>query len=177
MMKEPYSLAFMIAMAVLLVASPTVAQTTVSDQPRSVTLYSPEKHKLTNAPPLSNGKLRPDVSRAYFSFTTGTLSPRQETIVALSGILENWAGAITSKSRWSRLYPNWNMGNRATSQPVLVRKGKAVLPLRFGVLQWILTTSRSFHRRSRRSERPIPLGRKGQNRRQCWPELCPAICT
>jgi hypothetical protein len=74
LMKEPYSLAFMIAMAMLLVASPAVAQTTVPDQPRSVTLYSPEKHKLTNAPPLSNGKLRPDVSRAYFSFTSGRLA-------------------------------------------------------------------------------------------------------
>ena len=39
-----------------------------------VTLYSPEKHKLTNAPPLSSGRLRPDVSRAYFSFTSGRLS-------------------------------------------------------------------------------------------------------
>ena len=88
-MKEPYSLAFMITMAVLLVASPTVAQTTVPDQPRSVTLYSPDKHKLTNAPPLSNGKLRPDVSRAYFSFTTGTLSPRQGWDLSY-GTISDW---------------------------------------------------------------------------------------
>lgn len=73
-MKEPYSIAFMIAMALLLVASPAVAQTTVPDQPMSVTLYSPQKHKLTNAPLSSNGRLRPDVSRAYFSFTSGRLS-------------------------------------------------------------------------------------------------------
>jgi hypothetical protein len=64
----------MIALAMLPVTSRAVAQTTVPDQPMSVTLYSPQKHKLTNAPPLSNGRLRPDVSRAYFSFTSGRLS-------------------------------------------------------------------------------------------------------
>lgn len=73
-MKSAYSVVFMIALAMLLIASQAVAQTTVTEQLMRVTLYSPQKHKLTNAPPLSNGRLRPDVSRAYFSFTSGKFS-------------------------------------------------------------------------------------------------------
>ena len=73
-MKEAYPVAFMITVSMLLFASPAVAQKTVAEQPMRVTLYSPQKHKLTNAPPLSNGRLRPDVSRAYFSFTSGRLA-------------------------------------------------------------------------------------------------------
>ena len=74
-MRQRYSIALMTALAMLLIASPAVAQTTVPEQPMRVTLYSPQKHKLTNAPPFPDGRLRPDVSRANFSFTTGRLSP------------------------------------------------------------------------------------------------------
>lgn len=77
-MKTPYSLALMIALAMLLIASPAVAQTIAPEEPMRVTLYSPEKYKLTNAPPLSDGSLRPDFSRAYFSFTSGRLSTARD---------------------------------------------------------------------------------------------------
>jgi hypothetical protein len=73
-MKSASSIVFMIALAMCFSASPAVAQTTVTEQPMRVTLYSPQKHKLTNAPQLPDGRLRPDVSRAYFSFTSGRLA-------------------------------------------------------------------------------------------------------
>jgi hypothetical protein len=104
-MKEAYSLALMIALAMLPIASPAVAQTTGPEQPMRVTLYSAET-------PLPLGpdekKLGPDDSRAYFSFTSGSFDaqlgscdgtlPRSafglllgtagETIMALSAILK-----------------------------------------------------------------------------------------
>ena len=75
-MKKGYSLAFMMALAMLQTTSlaPSLAQTTVSEQLMTVTLYSPVTHKLTNAPPLPNGMARPDSSRAYFSFISGRLA-------------------------------------------------------------------------------------------------------
>ena len=60
------------------VAPAAAAQTAPSDGLMTVTLYSPAKYMLTNASPLPNGKDRPDLSRAYFSFASGRVaSPRK----------------------------------------------------------------------------------------------------
>ena len=71
-MKEAYSLALMIALAMLPIASPAVAQTTGPEQPMRVTLYSAERRLCQWG--LTEEELGPDVSRAYFSFTSGRLS-------------------------------------------------------------------------------------------------------
>jgi hypothetical protein len=58
--------------------APAAAQIAPSDGLMTVTLYSPAKYTLTNASPLPNGRTRPDVSRAYFSFASGKVaSPRK----------------------------------------------------------------------------------------------------
>lgn len=79
-MKKVSSLLFVAFLALSQIASlaKTVAQSVPTDGLMRVTLYSPETHKLTNAPLLPGGRLRPDVSRAYFDFTSGALaSPRR----------------------------------------------------------------------------------------------------
>jgi hypothetical protein len=89
-MKKAYSLALVMALAMLPIASPAVAQSTGPDQPMRVTLYSPETYKLTNAPPLSNGRSRPDLSRAYFSFTSGQLSTRRNWDLSYGVLGGDW---------------------------------------------------------------------------------------
>ena len=72
-MKYACSLAFVATLALSQIASlaQTPAQTGTPDKLMTVTLYSPAKHKLTNAPPLPSGRARWDVTRAYFDFTIG----------------------------------------------------------------------------------------------------------
>jgi hypothetical protein len=55
----------------LFLFTPAFAQNPTNSGLSSVTLYSPAKYKLTNSPRLANGALRPDFSRAYFSFSKG----------------------------------------------------------------------------------------------------------
>ena len=72
-MKKPCSLAFLATLALSQIASAaqTAAQTVPPDGMMTVTLYSPAKYKLTNAPPLPSGRAGWDVTRAYFDFTVG----------------------------------------------------------------------------------------------------------
>lgn len=55
----------------------TAGQTISPDGLTTVTLYSPAKYRLTNTPPLSGGRPRPDFSRASFNFTSSKLNPRK----------------------------------------------------------------------------------------------------
>jgi hypothetical protein len=72
-MKKARSFAFAatLALSQIVSAVQTVAQTVPRDELTTVTLYSPAKYKLTNAPPLPDGRTRWDVTRAYFDFTIG----------------------------------------------------------------------------------------------------------
>ena len=65
---------------VLVTCSSFLSQAQPQKQPQIVTLYSPLTHKQTSAPPFRNGTLRPDSSRAEYSFTLGrfTLSRSAE---------------------------------------------------------------------------------------------------
>jgi hypothetical protein len=80
-MKKVCSLAFVttLALSQIVAVVQTAAQTVPPpDELRTVTLYSPAKYKLTNVPPMPGGRARPDVSRAYFNFTSGKLAnPRR----------------------------------------------------------------------------------------------------
>ena len=53
---------------------PAIAQTVVPERPVTITLYSPQKYKIKNAPPESNGRQPGDHSRAHLDLTTGTLN-------------------------------------------------------------------------------------------------------
>ncbi|HMH43304.1 MAG TPA: hypothetical protein VK557_07475 [Pyrinomonadaceae bacterium] len=75
-MKKACSVAFITTLAFSQIGSGSlaVAQALPPNQPMTVTLYSPETHKLANAPRLPSGRERPDASRMYFSFTSGKLA-------------------------------------------------------------------------------------------------------
>jgi hypothetical protein len=78
-MRKACSLAFVATLALSQIASvaQTAAQTVPPDGLTTVTLHSPKKYKVKNAPPLPSGRARPDdtwaydVTRAYFDFTVG----------------------------------------------------------------------------------------------------------
>jgi hypothetical protein len=50
---------------------PTELAVGQDQEPATVTFYSPQKYKLTNASPLANGRARSDVTRACFDFASG----------------------------------------------------------------------------------------------------------
>jgi hypothetical protein len=86
-----FSLAFVAAIVLsqIVSVSRTVAQTLPTGGLMTVTLYSPAKYTLANAPPLPNGRARPDFSRAYFSFTSGTLASARRWDLSY-GTLGDW---------------------------------------------------------------------------------------
>ena len=72
-MRNSRSLAFVVILALSQIASVALAQTKPPDGLTTLTLHSPKKYKVKNAPPLPG---RPDtwaydVTRAYFDFSTG----------------------------------------------------------------------------------------------------------
>jgi hypothetical protein len=90
-MKKACSLAFVATLALSQIASvaQTAAQTVPPDGLMTVTLYSPAKYTLTNAPSFPNGRARPDFSRAYFNFTSGKLASSRKWDLAY-GTLGDW---------------------------------------------------------------------------------------
>jgi len=87
-MKRACSVAFITTLAFSQIASASlaVAQALPPDQPMTVTLYSPETHKLANAPRLPSGRERPDFSRTFFDFTSGKLARPQRWDLAFGTI-------------------------------------------------------------------------------------------
>ena len=90
-MRKTCLLAFVatLALAQVISEAQTVAPTTPPDELMTVTLYSPAKYKVTNAPGLPSGRVRPDFSRAYFDFTSGKLASSRKWDVSF-GTLGDW---------------------------------------------------------------------------------------
>ena len=86
----------------LFLLAPALAQTATSSDLSSVTLYSPAKYKLTGSPPLASGQLRPDFSRASFSFTRGSVVGGGDSDISFGMIGPEWfmlTSATSGKKR------------------------------------------------------------------------------